>query len=246
MRLKNKVALITGGGGDIAVGIAKKYLEEGASVVLFDLNEALLQEAAHALAAGSALEIVTGNVCKLEDLERANIIAERKFGKVDILVTCAGVIKHAPIDELSVEDWSRIIEINLTGTFLACKAVVPSMKKRKYGRIVTISSVGGRTGRPTVGVNYAASKAGTVGLTQTLAKEMGGCGITVNSIAPGPLEGRMTASMSQESRKRLANTICTGRIGRPEDIANAALYLASDEADWVTGEVLDVNGGCFI
>jgi NAD(P)-dependent dehydrogenase (short-subunit alcohol dehydrogenase family) len=246
MRLKDKVALITGGGGDIAKGIAEKFIANGASVVLFDLNPELLQAAVQELSAGSALQAVAGNVCKLEDLEQAAAVAEQSFGKIDILVTCAGVIKHAPIDELSVEDWNRIIDINLTGTFLSCKAVVPGMKKRKYGRIVTISSIGGRTGRPTVGVNYAASKAGTIGFTQTLARELGNCGITVNSIAPGPLAGRMTASMNQESLARLASVICTGRLGRAEDVANAAIYLASDEADWVTGEVLDVNGGAHI
>jgi len=245
MRLINKVALVTGGGGDVAVSIATKFIENGAKVVLFDLNEDLLRAAATRINAGDALRTVTGDVCSLKDQERAVNVAVNQYGGLDILVPCAGVIKHLPIEEMSLADWQWVVDVNLTGSFIACKAAVPLLKKRGSGRIVMISSVGGRTGR-TVGVNYAASKAGLNGLTMCLAKELGANNITVNSICPGPLAGRMTESMPPENLKVLISTACIGRLGRPDDVANAALYLSSDEADWVTGEILDVNGGVYI
>jgi NAD(P)-dependent dehydrogenase (short-subunit alcohol dehydrogenase family) len=246
MRLENKVALITGGGGDIAAAIARRFVGEGAKVVLTDVDGALLAAARQTLAAGAAVETVAGDVCRLEDMERAADAAEQAYGRLDILVACAGVIRHLPIDRMTLDDWRWVLDVNLTGTFTACKAVVPRMKNAGGGRIVAISSVGGRTGRPRVGVNYAASKAGVDGLVMCLARELGTFNITVNSIAPGPLAGRMTASMPPEDVKRLIGTACIERLGRPDDIANAAVYLASDEAAWVTGEVLDVNGGVYI
>jgi len=245
MRLINKVALVTGGGGDVAVSIATKFIENGAKVVLFDLNEDLLRAAATRINAGDALRTVTGDVCSLKDQERAVNVAVNQYGGLDILVPCAGVIKHLPIEEMSLADWQWVVDVNLTGSFIACKAAVPLLKKRGSGRIVMISSVGGRTGRA-VGVNYAASKAGLNGLTMCLAKELGANNITVNSICPGPLAGRMTESMPPENLRVLISTACIGRLGRPDDVANATLYLSSDEADWVTGEILDVNGGVYI
>ncbi len=246
MRLKDKVALITGGGGDVAIAIAAKFIENGAKVVLTDLNEPLLHTSAQKINGGEALQTVIGNVCLLEDQQRAVDLAVSRYGRLDIMVPCAGVIRHLPIDEMSAEDWKWVVDINLTGVFLSCKAAVPVMKRQQAGRIVMISSVGGRTGRAKVGVNYAASKAGVNGLTMCLAKELGPCNITVNSICPGPLAGRMTASMPPENVQALISTACIGRLGQPADVAHAAVFLASDEAGWVTGEILDVNGGVFI
>lgn len=246
MRLKDKVALITGGGGDVAIAIAIQFIKNGAKVVLTDLDESLLKAAAQKINGGEALQTVVGNVCLLEDQQRAVNLAVSHYGRLDILVPCAGVIRHMPIDEMSVEDWKWVLDINLTGVFLSCKAAVPVMKQQQAGRIVMISSVGGRTGRAKVGVNYAASKAGVNGLTMCLAKELGAFNITVNAICPGPLAGRMTESMPPENLKALISTACIGRLGRPEDVANAAVFLASDEAEWITGEILDVNGGVFI
>lgn len=246
MRLKDKVALVTGGGGDIAAAIAAKFLENGAAVVLFDVDEQQLNSVAKTLGDVDRLAVFPGDVRSLEALLGAVELAERRFGRLDTLVTCAGVLKHMSIDQLSIDDWDRVLGINLTGTFLACKAAVPKMKSHGGGRIITISSVGGRTGRPHVGADYAAAKAGVVGMTQSLARELGPYGINVNSIAPGPLAGRMTAQLPPENLKVLISTACIGRLGRPDDIAHAAVYLASDEAEWMTGEVLDVNGGVFI
>jgi NAD(P)-dependent dehydrogenase (short-subunit alcohol dehydrogenase family) len=246
MRLKDKVALITGGAGDIGLSIAEEFLSNGACVVLFDIDAKLLREAGEKLSAADRLSTATGDVRSLADLKKAVALAEHRYGKLDILITCAGVLKHMPIDQTSVEDWDRVIGINLTGTFLACKAAVPPLKANGGGRIVTISSVGGRTGRPGVGIDYAAAKAGVVGITMCLAKELGPSGITVNSIAPGPISGRMIAQLPAENVKALIGNACIPRLGRPQDIAHAAVYLASDEGEWITGEVLDVNGGVYI
>ncbi len=244
-RLHERVALITGGGGDIGSAIAATFVENGGQVVLSDADSSLL-EAVKDRHDPDRVKCLAGDVRSFDDMTQAVSLCVRSFGKLDILVTCAGVLKHQPIDQMSVADWERVVGINLSGTFMACKAAVPEMKRRQYGRIVTISSVGGRTGRPHVGADYAAAKAGVIGMTRSLARELGAFGITANSIAPGPLAGRMTSQMPPENLKVLISTACVPRLGRPSDIAYAALYLASDEAEWVTGEVFDVNGGVYI
>ncbi|RKL64406.1 3-oxoacyl-ACP reductase FabG [Thermoanaerobacteraceae bacterium SP2] len=247
MRLKDKAAIITGGGGDIAKATAEKFLKNGASVLLFDYDEELLGKTMKELTQYiKNVKTVVGDTRKLDDMNKAVEMCVKEFGKVDILVTCAGIAKHMPIDEMPEEVWQKVIDINLTGTFIACKAVVPIMKMNKYGRIVNISSLGGRTGRPYVGVNYAASKSGVIGLTMCLAYELGPSGITVNAVAPGPLDGRMTKTFPPEKVEMLKVGLRIERLGSPDDIASAVLYLASDEASWVTGEVLDVNGGLYI
>lgn len=246
MRLKDKVALITGAAGALGLAIAEEYLRQGAAVVLFDADGELLQEAATKLAAGAKMSIAKGDVRNLPDLEAAVALAQTRHGGLDILVTCAGVLKHMPIEQITMADWDRVVGINLTGTFVACKAAVPAIKKSRGGRIITISSVGGRTGRPHVGADYAASKGGVVGMTMLLARELGKFGISVNCIAPGPIGGGMLNQMKPEQIEALISTACINRLGRPKDIADAATFLASDEAEWITGEVLDVNGGVYI
>ena len=205
MRLKRKVAFVTGGGGEIATTIAQRFLENGASVVLFDIDGAQLKKVSDTFTSDKQhLATLIGDVRKLDEVEKAVAETEKRFGGIDILVNCAGVLKHLPIDELAVADWDRVIGINLTGTYITCKAVVPGMKARKAGHIINISSLGGRTGRPGV-ADYAASKAGVIGIAQTLARELGAFNITVNSIAPGPLAGQMTSQIPPEKLKILLN-----------------------------------------
>lgn len=240
--LQGQVALITGG-GDVGTHTARRFIEEGAHVVVVtDRIPPLLQQTAAALP--GQLKIITSDVCNLEEMEAIAARVFKDYGHIDILFTTAGVIRHKSIGEMTQEDWRSVVDINLTGVFHACKAVVPYMKRQTYGRIIHISSIGGRTGRP-IGVNYAASKAGVIGLTMTLSYELGPDNITVNAIAPGPLQGSMLAGAAPEFIDRLKRGARIDRLGRPEEIAGCAVFLAGRDAGWITGEVLDVNGGLY-
>ena len=223
------------------------FLDQGADLLLVDFNEKVLREISQDLASyGDRVSIFPADVTKPEQVEAAMEEAVKRMGKLDVLVNVAGIIRHHPVDEMSYEDWCAVINVNLTGYFLTCKYAVPHMKAQNYGRIVNIASIGGRTGRPGCGCNYAASKAGVVGLTQTLAKELGPWSITVNAIAPGPLKGKMFYSMTEKQQKDLSVGIPLGDLGEMSQIAYAIVFLASDEASYITGEVLDVNGGLYI
>ncbi len=245
-RFEGKTVVLTGG-GDMGLAAAERFLEEGANLVLADYSREVLDSCAAALrhkgAELSRMRTVLCDVRRIEDCRRVAELAKEEFDRVDVLVTTAGILKHSPVEEMAEEDWQNVLDINLTGTFHCVKAMVPVMKTQRYGRIVLISSLGGRKGRPGVAVNYAASKAGVVGLTMALAEELGAWNITVNSIAPGPLRGKMAESQSPETRARLNAGIPLGRIGEVCEIANAIAFLASDESAWTTGEVLDINGG---
>ncbi len=247
MRVKDKIAMFIGGGSDIATTAAVKFIDEGATVVLVDYDKSVFERVKDAYTGKEdRVREYVADARKYEEIVAAVEAAMKEFGRIDILVNCAGILIHKPIDVLTIQEWQDVIDINLTGIFNSCKAVTPGMKERKYGRIVNISSIGGRTGRPGVGVNYAAAKAGIVGLTQTLARELAPWAITANAIAPGPLKGRMFFGMEQHLIDGLIKNIPLGRVGEMDEIAYAILYLASDEAGWTTGEVLDVNGGAYI
>ena len=244
-RYEGKIVLITGA-GDMAMEAGKRLLAEGAKVAFADFSSTALQEALSAAKeAGFSEENIMLCQCDVTRQESCDQVAAdvlSHWGKIDTMVATAGIIRHKPIYELTEDDWQRVIDVNLTGVFHACKAVVPSMMERKYGRIVLISSIGGRTGR-NVGVNYAASKAGINGMSMNLAYCLAPYNITVNSLAPGPLKGRMFSSMPQAQQDQLAGGIPLGRVGELTDAAAAIAYLGSDDAAWVTGEVLDMNGG---
>lgn len=244
-RFKDKVVMVTGA-GDLAQAIAERVLQEKGRVALADFSEEALSQALKSLEGrGYSADSVMTMACDVRSQKECDAAVDkilRRWKRVDTLVATAGIIRHKPIDEMTDEEWQDVIDINLTGVFHSCKAVVPTMKKNQRGRIVLISSVGGRTGR-LVGCNYAASKAGVNGLAMNLAYCLAKWNITVNSIAPGPLKGKMFSSMPQEQQNTLAAAIPLGRVGELSDIAAAAAYLGSDDAAWTTGEVLDVNGG---
>ena len=227
-RYQDKVVLITGA-GDVAEAAAKRLLCEGAMVAFSDFSQEALDAAISGLKAegwdGERLMGIKCDVRKYEECEAAANAVLARWGQIDTLVATAGIIRHCPIDEMTEAQWQDVVDINLTGVFHAVKSVVPSMKERKYGHIVVISSIGGRTGRPGVGVNYAATKAG------------------VNGVAPGPLKGKMFAGMTQDRIESLSAGIRLQRMGELSDVAAAIAYLGSDDAAWTTGEVLDVNGG---
>lgn len=248
MRIDNKIAVFFGGAGAMAAAAAKEFLKEGAAaVVLADQGAEALQKAEGQFAEyGDKLQTYAADVRSYSAVEGVVKAVAAKYGRIDILVNFAGIQVHKPIDVMTSEEWQSVLDVNLTGMFNTCRAVVPFMKANNYGRIVNISSIGGRTGRTGVGVCYAASKAGVVGLTQTLAKELAPWTITANVIAPGPMGGKMFYENPPEMIAALEKQIALGRVGKMEEIAYAVLFLASDESAWTTGEVLDVNGGSLI
>lgn len=244
-RYEEKIALITGA-GDVALAVARRILSEGAKVAFADFSTKALENGLNTLAhLGYDTQKIMTIPCDVRSQSSCNAAVTtiiKRWGKLDILVATAGIIRHIPIDEMTEQDWQDVVDINLGGVFRSCKAAIPVMKEHRYGRIVIISSIGGRSGR-NVGVNYAASKAGVNGLAINLGYNLAPWNITVNTVAPGPLKGKMFLSMDREQQKKLTADIPLGRLGEPDEVAAAVAYLGSDDAAWTTGEVLDMNGG---
>jgi NAD(P)-dependent dehydrogenase (short-subunit alcohol dehydrogenase family) len=247
MELKDQVAVITGGGRGIGKSIAERFFAEGAKVGLWDVDLSLVEGVAASLDS-SGQRAMALRVDTTREQEVSDGVAQviRNFNRIDILVNNAGIALHKPIEEMTLDMFESVMRVNVTGPFLCCRAVVPIMKRQGRGKIVNISSLGGRTGRPGVGVNYAASKAGVVGLTQTLAKELGPFGIYANAIAPGPVLTGIAKQYPPEQRAIWNAGRAIDKDGLPEDVADAAVFLASQRSDWVTGVTLDVNGGILI
>ena len=239
--LSGKIALVTGASGGIGTAIAKMLHQAGASVVLSGTREKPLNSLANELK-----ERVRVFPCNLGgDIESVNALpvqVVREFGSIDILVNNAGITRDQIFMRMSDDDWQAVMDVNLTSAMRLCRAVVRPMMKARWGRIINISSIVGVTGNPGQ-VNYAASKAGMIGLSKSLALEVGGRGITVNVVAPGFIETAMTDKLSEENKCKINAQIPVGRIGTAEEIAAAVLYLASSEAGYVTGATLHVNGG---
>ena len=244
---KDKVAVITGGSRGIGAAIAEAFYRTGAKVALLDINSKECQERALAVdASGSHVIALQADVTDEAQVQKAVDQILERFDQIDILVNNAGIMHQVPINEKTVADFEKILKVNLTGAFIMSKTIVPVMKKQGGGKIVNIASLGGRTGRPGVAVDYGASKAGLIGLTQTLAREAGPDGIYVNAIAPGPILTDLTKQAPKEVFAKWNAGRAVNKDGLPEDVANAALFLASEMSDWITGVTLDVNGGIFI
>jgi 3-oxoacyl-[acyl-carrier protein] reductase len=238
--LTGKCALVTGASGGIGAAVATRLHEAGATVGLSGTREGPLNELAAAL--GERAHVLP---CNLGDAEAVNALpkqAAEAMGAVDILVNNAGVTRDNLFMRMSDEEWAQVIEINLTASMRLCRGVLRGMMKARWGRIVNVTSVVGTTGNPGQG-NYAASKAGLVGMSKSLAYEVASRGITVNCIAPGFIETAMTDKLTDEQKEKILGQIPAGRMGAPDEIAAAALYLASAEAAYVTGTTLHVNGG---
>lgn len=245
MKFDRKVCVIVGGASDLATATAKRFIDEGATVILIHHSQPSLDR----VLPEYGDRPVSCFLADITDFEKLNTTLRniaQVHGKIDIMVNCAGILRPQPIEVLSLDDWQAVIDVNLTGAFYACKAVTPIMRQQGSGKIINIASLGGRTGRPGVGVNYAASKAGMIGLTQALAKELADDGITVNAIAPGPLKGRMFSKLPQTTKDKLQSGIPLGRVGEMDEVAGAILFIASNDANWITGEVLDINGGIYM
>lgn len=243
MRLSGKVAIITGAANGLGLAAAEIFAREGASVAIADYNEQQGTARARELVEkGHRVAFFQVNVA---DQDSVNLMVKNvidTFGKIDILVNNAGITKDAMLKKMTLENFQRVIDVNLTGVFLCTHAVIPTMTEQGSGKIINTSSVSGVYGN--IGqTNYAAAKAGVVGMTKTWAKELGRKGINVNAVAPGFIETNMTAAVPEKILEQLKATIPLGHLGKPEDIANAYLYLASDEAKYVNGTILHVDGG---
>jgi len=245
--LDEQVCLVTGASGGIGEAIARRFFEAGARLVLLRHHTPGAEQLARDLdPLGDRILCLRADVISEQDIKGAVEQAVERFGRIDVAVNVAGIIRHLPIEKMSLEDFESVVRVNLTGTFVVCRAVIPLMKKQGKGKIVNISSIAGRTGRPGVGVNYAAAKAGIIGLTQTLAREAGPAGVYVNAIAPGPILTKLTRQVGPEVFATWNAGRAVSKDGLPEDVAEAALFLASAQSDWITGVTLDINGGILI
>jgi 3-oxoacyl-[acyl-carrier protein] reductase len=247
MRLSGKVALVTGSARGIGKTIVERFAAEGAVVVLSDVaNEAAAAETLSAIAGGGGKGMVemfdVGDAAQV-DAAVQHILAEQ--GRIDILVNNAGITRDNLLMRLSEEDFDAVLRTNLKGTFLLTKAVSRPMMKQRSGRIVNLSSVVGQMGNAGQS-NYSAAKAGIIGFTKSMARELASRGVTVNAIAPGFIMTAMTAALPENVRQAFLDQIPMGKFGTPEDVAELAVYLASDGGSYVTGQVIGINGGLYM
>jgi 3-oxoacyl-[acyl-carrier protein] reductase len=242
MDLSGRVAIVTGSGRGIGRAIALKLAEAGASVVVNDMEEAVEGVAGEIQAAGRQSLAVIGDVTSAADVARLAEAAIASYGRVDILVNNAGIARDQLLVRMSDEDWDRVLDVDLKGVFLCTRAVLRYMLKKRWGRIISIASIVGLVGNPGQ-ANYAAAKAGVIGFTRSVAKEVASRKITVNAIAPGFIDTEMTQHLAQDQRRELMSRIPLGRLGSPDDVAGAVAFLASEEAGYITGQVLAVDGG---
>lgn len=238
--LTGKNALITGASGGIGGEIAKALHAAGATVAISGTRQGPLDELAAEL--GDRVHVLTCNLSDSEAVEALPKQAVAAMGSVDILVNNAGITRDNLFMRMSDDEWNSVLDVNLTATMRLCRGVLRGMMKARWGRIVNISSVVGTTGNPGQG-NYAASKAGMIGMSKSLAYEVASRGITVNAVAPGFIQTAMTDKLNDDQKSNILTQIPAGRMGQPSDIAAAVLYLASEQAGYMTGSTLHVNGG---
>ena len=242
-KLEGKTALITGGAQGIGKAIGRRFIAEGAEVALCDINLDTAQAAARELSSdGGTARAFLMNVTDESSVENAVKDCAAEFGKIDILVNNAGITRDMLMIRMKLEDWNAVLGVNLTGAFNVSRSVVKLMIKARWGRIVNIASIVGMIGNAGQ-VNYSASKAGLIGMTKTMAKEFASRGITVNAIAPGFIQTDMTGHLPEEAKAAFLSAIPLKRTGLPEDIASAATFLVSEDAAYITGQVLRVDGG---
>jgi 3-oxoacyl-(acyl-carrier-protein) reductase len=247
MRLKGRVAVVTGGSRGIGRAIALALAEAGATVAInYQRNKALAEEVAQVIQKmGGAVQIFQADISDPEQVLRMHDAILQRFERVDILVNNAGINRDKSFIKMDYETWKAVVSVDLDGAFHCTKAFAVAMKARGYGRIINISSVVGQMGNFGQ-ANYAAAKAALLGLTKTLAKEFAAKGVTVNAVAPGFIETEMVTTTPDEVKEKVLAQIPMHRFGKPEDVAKAVVFLASDETSYITGHVLNVNGGIYM
>ena len=241
MRLEKKVAFVTGGGRGLGEAICLTFAREGAHVAVSDINlkdakrvEGLIKKM------GRKAVAIKADVSREKDVKEMVAKAIEALGPIDILVNNAGIFHKGPVAEMSVDVWDKLLAVNLKGTFLCSREVIPNFKKKRGGKVINIGSLAGQVGGILAGSNYSASKAGIICFTKSFAKEMAPFGVNVNCVAPGVIDTDMTLEFPREDMKK---AIPLGELGEAQDVANAVLFLASEESKYITGETLNVNGG---
>jgi len=247
MGLEGRVAIVTGAAGVIGKAISLSMARKGAIPVVVDINESesvkLVKKIKDMGISTCFIKIDFSNV---REIKKMTDDVLDKFGKIDILVNNVGILETLPLEDITEENWESIMSVNLKSTFFACQQVLSHMKYVRKGRIINISSVAGRMGSYAGGIVYGASKAGIIGLTMSLARKVAEYNITVNAVAPGPHESEMIRSLSEERRQAMIATIPLRKLGKPENLAEVIAFLASDSADFITGAMIDVNGGMYM
>lgn len=243
--LKGKTAIITGSGRGIGRAIALAMATQGANIIVNDVNmESAGEVVAEIEAMGRQAMAVKADVTSEEQVLAMVEACISRFGKLDILVNNAGIIQTAPVTEIDGKEWDRVMEVNLKGVFLCCKAALAPMKAQHSGKIVNIASVAGKRGGGLLGNScYSASKGGVIAFTKSLARESGPFGINVNAVTPAFTDTEMTRSIAPEKKEFIIRMLPLGRVGQPTDIAGAVCFLASSMSDYMTGEIMDVDGG---
>ncbi|GAB4403892.1 MAG: beta-ketoacyl-ACP reductase [Bacteroidia bacterium] len=242
-RLANKIAIITGAARGIGKTAAETFAREGATTLIWDVAEEAGEATAAAIrAAGGTCEFMKVSTTDLTAVQTAAAAVKEKYGRIDILVNNAGITRDATLKKMTPEQWDQVIAVNLTGVFYCAQSISPYMIEQGYGRIINTSSIVGITGNFGQ-VNYVATKAGVIGMTKTLARELGSKGVNVNAVAPGFIATEMVETIPEKVINMVKERTPLGRLGTPQDIANAYLFLASDEASFVHGTTLVVDGG---
>ena len=242
--IEDRVALVTGAGSGIGRAIALAFADAGAAVAVADLHRDAADRVVEEISAtGGKVLALPLDVSQPERVAAAVAETVAAWHGLDILVNSAGICPLTPLAAISLAEWNRVLAVNLTGTFLCAQAAFPHLQASRHGRIINIASLAGRTGGVTVGLHYSASKGGVISMTKALARMLAPSGGTANCIAPGPLDTPMTADWPPENRELLRQQIPLGRLGHAEDVAAAALYLASGAGSFITGATLDINGG---
>jgi len=244
MNLKEKVAIVTGAARGIGLAAARRLAVEGAAVLMADYDvEEARRAAADLSAIGLTVHAHKADVSKRNDVVAMAGAARSQFGEIDILVNNAGIAgRAAPLEEITDQDWDQMMDIDLKSVYLCSQAVIPSMKERRSGRIINVASIAGKEGNPNM-IPYSTAKAGVIGLTKALAKEVAPFGIYVNAIAPAVIDTPILQQLTPEQVQYMVQRIPLGRVGKPEEVAALIFWLASDEATFTTGQCIDISGG---